>query len=144
MKYPCQFLFRHYFCAFVSMWIVLWHFYGGNYPLQNGSGMLVPFGETRFLASLTKISKVPLELEFLRPNFLPEFPIAFGGTNFKATIISPRYEVPFMANSSDKGSVCQNKMSNMYIFFKKGVVKNIIPDLGDCTNGVEDHQEVWY
>ena len=84
--------------------------------MQNGSGMLVPFGETRFLASLTKISKVPLELEFLRPNFLPEFPIALGGTNFKATIISPRYEVPFMANSSDKGSVCQNKMSNKYIF----------------------------
>ena len=78
--------------------------------------MLVPFGETRFLDSLTKISKVPLELEFLRPNFLPEFPIAFGGTNFRATIISPRYDVPFMANSSDKGSVWKMERKKIKLF----------------------------
>ena len=52
--------------------------------------MFVPLGETRFLASLTRISKVPLEFEDLLPSFLLEWLEEFGGKNFNATMISPR------------------------------------------------------
>ena len=49
-------------------------------------------------------------------NFLPKFPIAFGGTNLTATTISQQEDVPFMTNSSDKGSVCKMERKKSFHF----------------------------
>ena len=45
---------------------------------------------------------------------VPKFPIAYEGTNLRATIISQQSDVPFMTDSSDKGSVW--KMERKKIF----------------------------